>query len=138
MGWQDRDWATWTGEERDRLLAGMCAPARTRLGIRSRCNELTLLAMLVSLAASLTGWQFHLFRLPISPSAADVVPTAPVVYGIGLAHTGASRMTCTAMAADGRRRGTPPPAVSRRRGPRGKHGFPREASEPPEGRLAMR
>ena len=69
--------------------------------MRSRRNELTLLAMLVSLAAALAGWQFHLFPLPIS-TPHRAAPTPPVVYGTGLAHNGASDMTCTAMAADDR------------------------------------
>ena len=100
MGWQERDWAKWTDEERDRFLAGASAPPRMRLGVRSRRNELTLLALLVSLAASLAGWQFHLFSLPISHTPVRTVPTAPVVYGTDLAHNGASDMTCTAMVAD--------------------------------------
>jgi hypothetical protein len=100
MGWQERDWAKWTEEERARFVGGTTAPPRPRQGLRSRRNELTLLAMLVSLAASLVGWQFHLFSLPISTPHSRV-PTAPVVYGAGLAQNGASRMTCTAMEADG-------------------------------------
>ncbi len=64
-------------------------------GVRSRQNELTLLALLIVVAAPLAGWQFHLF----SPRSASV---APVVYGTGLAHNGASDMTCTAMVADAR------------------------------------
>ena len=102
MGWRDRDWAKWTDEERDRFLGGTSAPPPRRLGVRSRRNELTLVALLVSAAVSLAGWQLHLFSFPISAPRAVAVPTAPVVYGTGLAHNGASDMTCTAMAADAR------------------------------------
>jgi hypothetical protein len=106
MGWQDRDWAKWTDEERDRYLGGttVSAPGRPEACGRasSRRTEATLLAVLVSLAVSLAGWHFHLFRLPALTHPAVVVPTTPVVYGTGLAQNGASQMTCTAMATDAR------------------------------------
>ena len=102
MSWQERDWARWTDEERGRFVDGHGAPARTQLGLRSQRNELMLLAMLVSVVASLACWQFHLFSFPVSAPHAAAVPTAPFVYGTGLAHNGASDMTCTAMVSDAR------------------------------------
>ena len=70
-------------------------PAPARRALRSRRKELTLLAILVAVAAPLAGRQFHLF-------SSRPVAVAPVVYGTGLAHKGASDLTCTAMVADAR------------------------------------
>ena len=79
MSGQDRDCAT---------------PAPGRRGLRSRRKELALLAILVAVAA-LAGRQVHLF-------SSRPVAVAPVVYGTGLAHKGASDLTCTAMVTDAR------------------------------------
>ena len=101
MGRQEREWAEWTDEERDRLLGGTSAPAPPRWrGVRSRRNELTLLAMLVTVAASLGCWQLHLFSFPVSAPHRAAAPTAAVVYGTGRAHNGSTDMTCTAMVSD--------------------------------------
>ena len=112
MGWQDRDWAKWTDEERERFLGDVRAPVQirggwthaghARLHLRSPRIEVTLLAVLASLAVSLVGWQLDLFRLPIATHPAGVAPAAPVVYGTGLAHSGTSQLTCTAVTTDAR------------------------------------
>jgi hypothetical protein len=106
VGWQDRDWAKWTDEERTRYVGGATAPVRASTQTYgSRRGEITLLAMLVSLGASLMIWHLHFLNFAAgTPSPALVVPTSPVVYGTGLADmTGASEeMTCTATATDAR------------------------------------
>ena len=100
MGWQEREWAKWTDEERDRFLGATSAPAPLRRGVRSRRNELTLLAMLVSVVATLGCWQLHLFSFPVSAPHGAAAPAAAVVYGTGLSHNGSFDMTCTAMLSD--------------------------------------
>jgi hypothetical protein len=100
MGRQEREWAKWTDQERDRFLGGASAPAPLRRGVRSRRNELTLLAMLVSVAASLGCWQLHLFSFPVAAPHRAATPPAAVVYGAGHAHDGSTDMTCTAMVSD--------------------------------------
>jgi len=114
MGWRERDWAKWTDEERaDYLGVSTSATAATprmrrtaSVAARGR-TEVTLLAMMVSLVASLTVWHFHLYQPLVGgpvlqrpqPLPAQV-SRATIVYGTGLAYMNGSsqEMTCTAMA----------------------------------------
>jgi hypothetical protein len=109
VGWRERDWARWTDEERARYLSSSSGVAGTgvrvhepKLGYgacqRSRLREVTLLAMAVSLAASLATWHFHLFRFVVNPAPSHA-PRSTIVYGSGLAHLNgqSQEMTCTAM-----------------------------------------
>jgi len=57
--------------------------------------------MLVSLAASLLVWHFHLFSISGQPRPREPVITSPaVVYGAGLATSGSQQMTCSALVRD--------------------------------------
>jgi hypothetical protein len=105
VGWQERDWAKWTDEERSRYLGSStradtrAGPLRSRFGFHeSSRRDLTLLAMLVSLGLSLATWHFHFFRL-VAQQAPAQVPRATIVYGTGLAHMNgqSEAMTCTTM-----------------------------------------
>jgi hypothetical protein len=109
VGWRERDWARWTDEERARYLGSSTRVAGAGVPVHepefgyeacqaSRRRELTLLAMVVSLAASLVSWHFHLLRFVAHPAPAPA-PRATVVYGTGLAHLNgqSQEMTCTAM-----------------------------------------
>jgi hypothetical protein len=109
VGWEDREWAKWTDEERRRFLGAAPVPGRrrARVGILDRAHgrsELTLLAIAVSLAASLAVAHFHLLSFGAAPPAGSFIrPAMPrVVYGTGLSHLkGQARpMTCTAVAKD--------------------------------------
>jgi hypothetical protein len=101
VGWQERDWAKWTDDERARMVAGRvsttttCAQANPR-----RRVELTVLAIAVSVVASFGISHFHVLRLG-GPPALQPAPPPAVVYGTGLAHMpGGQEMTCTAMESD--------------------------------------
>lgn len=92
MEQQDRQWEWTDGERGDGL--GATRPAQRRLSVVARLGsrrEVTLLALLVSLAGAFAGWHARLVARPAPPA---------VVYGTGLAHmSGTSQeMTCTAMA----------------------------------------
>jgi hypothetical protein len=107
MGWQDRDWAKWTDEERDRYL-GRSMPVR---GVGVGCADGTRtavgapraavgVAMLASLLFTAVAAQLHLFVFAPSPPPASPRSVAPaVVYGtsIALFRGSSGRMTCTAM-----------------------------------------
>ncbi|HEY5058469.1 MAG TPA: hypothetical protein VII51_05575 [Gaiellaceae bacterium] len=106
MGWQDRDWAKWTAEERADYVGGAPAPARAPLriqtlgGATSRTTGTIFLAAVASLVVTVIVSQFHLVHLPAASQATASAPLAPLVYGTGLAHLGAAttqEMTCTAM-----------------------------------------
>jgi len=103
VGWQDRDWAKWTDEERARFVgAGLPTTGNSPQRDPRRRVELTALAIAVSVVASFGIAHFHLLRLA-SPPAAPVqpAPPPPVVYGTGLAHApGGQEMTCTALESD--------------------------------------
>jgi hypothetical protein len=101
MGWESRDWAKWTDEERTRYVGGsghvavaVAEPARA-----SRRPELVLLAALVSAAGSFLAWHAHLFRAAPAPRPA-LPPLPAVVYGTGSSHMGGYALTCTAMTRD--------------------------------------
>jgi hypothetical protein len=101
VGWQDRDWAKWTDAERARFVGAgrpttIGSDPRTTVGRRS---EVTLLAMLVSLAGSWGVAHFHLLDA-VRPAPVPAPPSRAVVYGTGLAHLDGRGTTCTAMAAD--------------------------------------
>lgn len=100
LGWQDRDWAKWTDEERTRFL-GTSGRAPRIAGPAGQRREITLLAMLVSLVVSVLLAHSHLFGwLAARPAHQSAQHVPAIVYGTGLAHVnGASQeMTCTAMA----------------------------------------
>jgi hypothetical protein len=104
VGWQGRDYAKWTDEERARIVGGRVSTQSTcpQADPRRRV-ELTALAIAVSVVASLGVSHFHLLRLGGPPAAPmqQPAPLAPIVYGTGLAHfQGSQEMTCTAMESD--------------------------------------
>jgi hypothetical protein len=105
VGWQERDWARWTDEERSRYLGSStrvdtgAGPVRSRFGFHeSSRRDLTLLAMLVSLGLSLATWHFHFFR-SVAQQAPVQVPLSTIVYGTGLTDLNgqSDESTCTAM-----------------------------------------
>ena len=80
MGWQDRDWAKWTDEERVRYVGGGGSGAGVIPG--------ALLAIIVSLVATVV--LTHPFR--------SAHPTPPPVYGSGVVEQlMGNRTTCTKM-----------------------------------------
>jgi hypothetical protein len=87
VSWEERDWATWTPEERARFLSPDAGPAPVR--------HLVLLAVLLTAVATLGFSEFHGFRFVHAQQA----PQSPIVYGSGLAHWRGSsqQLTCTAM-----------------------------------------
>jgi hypothetical protein len=101
MGWQDRDWAKWTDEERARMVGGRVTTTATTCPQADprRRVELTVLAIAISVVASFVVSHFHMLRLG-GPPALQPAPPPAVVYGTGLAHLGGQAMTCTAMASD--------------------------------------
>ena len=102
MGWQDRDWAKWTDEERERIVGARVPSRPCAQGGSRRRVELTALAVAVSAVASLGIAHFHALRLG-GPPAVPVrpAPPPPVVYGTGLAPLqGSQEMTCTSMESD--------------------------------------
>ena len=105
MGWQERDWARWTDEERSRYLGSStrvvagAAPVRSRFGFHASSRRgVTLLAMLVSLGLSLLTWHFHLFQA-VAQQPPLQVPRSTIVYGTGLTDFNgqSDESTCTAM-----------------------------------------
>jgi hypothetical protein len=100
VGWQDREWAKWTDEERARMVGGHVSTAASCPQTDPhRRVELTALAVAVSVVASFAVAQFHVLRLG-GPPAAPLQPAPPpaAVYGTGLAHApGGEEMTCIAM-----------------------------------------
>jgi hypothetical protein len=97
VGWQDRDWAKWTDDERARMVGG--SPV-ARCPSSSHRMHVTALGALVSLVGSLTVWHIGFLR-PAHPVPAIAPQPPTVVYGTGLAHIGGSPATCTALATDG-------------------------------------
>jgi hypothetical protein len=97
VGWQDRDWAKWDDRERAQFLGAAPAPARRRVAVATaeHRTELTLLAILVSVAGSVLVAHFHLYqRIAGQPRAAY----APVVYGTAVKDATGRTLTCTALA----------------------------------------
>jgi hypothetical protein len=100
VGWQDRDWAKWTDEERARMVGGSVSTTTTCPEANPRRRvERTALAIAISVVASLGVSHFHVLRLGGPPaSPAQPAPPPAIVYGTGLAHApGGQEMTCTAM-----------------------------------------
>ena len=98
VGWEERDWARWTDDERTRFL-GASTSARSA---RSRHRPQALAAVLVSLAASWLVWHLHA-SAPAAPVAPVVAAPSPIVYGTGLTTIAGGPTTCTefSIAADG-------------------------------------
>jgi len=85
VGWQDRDWAKWTEDERSRFLGGHAAVAPG-----------AFLAVVVSLVVLVVARPqavavLHFGRSPAAPSS--------VVYGTGTAYagTGGTEVTCVGL-----------------------------------------
>jgi hypothetical protein len=101
VGWQERDWAKWTDDERARMVGGRASTTTTcpRANPRRRV-ELTVIALAASVVASFGISHFRMLRLGGPPALLPARPPA-VVYGTGLAHMpGGQEMTCTAMESD--------------------------------------
>ena len=93
MGWQDRDYAKWTDEERARHLGGAATGSRRR-------TEVTGLAILLSVVCTWGVVRFHVLR-PGQPVLSPIPPALPaVVYGTGDGTLAGQETTCTALAAD--------------------------------------
>lgn len=108
MGWQDRDWAKWTDEERARFYgSGRRTSKRATLApttTRDRSISGVFLAVVVSLALSLVAAYFH-FHVNVGAADSRSVATPllarhPFLYGTQSRRTGGSqKVTCTAMVA---------------------------------------
>jgi hypothetical protein len=88
VGWQDRDWAKWTPEERSRFLGGGTAVVPGAL-----LAVVVSLVSVVALAKPGGVSILHLGRQPGPP------PAAHVVYGAGAPNGSGMNATCTTMAA---------------------------------------
>ena len=102
VGWQEREWAKWTDEERARMVGGSVSTVACPGAPPRRRVRVSALAIAVSLIASFGIGSVSLLR-PAGPPTAPVEqpPVSPIVYGTGLAHDpGGQEMTCTAMESD--------------------------------------
>ena len=112
MGWQDRDWAKWTDEERARFYGGGVRSSKSsslprtavRLADNPRARGTLLLAVLVSGALSLAFGvlhvRLHILRTNHPATAASHVTggPAPVLYGTRVrTQADGSQLTCTSM-----------------------------------------
>jgi hypothetical protein len=110
VGWQDRDWAKWTDEERARFYGSgpktsTASLTRTISRKERRTHRSLFFAVLVSAGLTLGAALLHVhLRIDRGSHASPTVVVArrPVIYGSGArVQTDGSQLTCTSMVAAG-------------------------------------
>jgi len=98
VAWQERDYATWTDDERAAYLGSLTPPTR-----RSRRRDVAVLAAVVAAVLTVSAWHAGMLSFGSTTPTISPVTAVKIVYGSGRTRTadGANNLTCVAMSRKG-------------------------------------